>query len=406
VIVCAIVGAVVALPALRLRGLYLGLATAAFSVGVEKMVFGELTTSRRIYPVTLVIIVSVGVASIYSAFRTWRVRGALIAVAVSGVVFLLAATNGWLQDEKWSPLFPQGNLTIPRPKIFGYDFKSQQRYLMLLTVVFALLGLMLIAIRRSAYGRRLAAMKDSPAACATLGLNIVRLKLSVFMVSAAMAGLGGCLFGGQLGAISAERFGLFESFAMFMLLVVAGMGYVSGGFTAGLLHSAVFVVMQNILTKLGTDYSAFHPWFKWLASFTAVMPALIGIGLGKNPSGFVNDIFLGFRPLVRKVPEVFYPALAAELVVWFLAWQEIIGNWTFAIFTIVAFLLAPTIGKALRPEAFLDAEAIAARRAGAAGVPLELIGVDRPFTANDRRRFDTELGIATLVPADMVGELA
>jgi branched-chain amino acid transport system permease protein len=226
-----------------------------------------------------------------------------------------------------------------------------------------------------------------------LGLNIVRLKLSVFMLSAAMAGLGGCLFGGQLGAISAERFGLFESFAMFMLLVVAGVGYVSGGFTAGLFHGAVFVVMQNVLTKLGHDYSAFYSWFKWLASFTAVMPALIGISLGKNPSGFVNDIFIGFRPLVRRVPQVFYPALAVEVVVWFLAWQEIIGNWTFAIFTMVAFLVAPAIGKAVRPEAFLDDEAIAERRAATADLPLELIGIDRPFTQRDKRRFDAAIGI-------------
>jgi branched-chain amino acid transport system permease protein len=406
VLVCAVVGAVVALPALRLRGLYLGLATAAFSVGVEKMVFGELTTSRRIYPVTLVVIASVGVASIYSAYLAWRARGAAIALGVAAAVFALAATNGWLQDEKWSPLFPQGNLTIPRPELFGYDFKSQQRYLMLLTVVFALLGLMLIAIRGSAYGRRLAAMKDSPAACATLGLNIVRLKLSVFMLSAAMAGLGGCLFGGQIGAISAERFGLFESFAMFMLLVVAGVGYVSGGFTAGLLHGVVFVVMQNVLTKLGHDYSAFHSWFKWLASFTAVMPALIGIGLGKNPSGFVNDIFVGFRPLVRKVPQVFYPAVAVEVAAWFLAWQEIIGNWTFALFTIAAFLLAPAIGRAVRPEAFLDADALAARSAATADVPLELVGIDRPFTEKDKRRYDTALGFDARVVNEMVGELA
>ncbi len=393
VIACAVVGAVVALPALRLRGLYLGLATAAFSVGVEKMVFGEINVSRRIYPMALIVIVSVGVASTYSAYRTWRLRGGLIALGVSAAVFLFAATNSWLADEQWSPLFPQGNLTIPRPKVFGYDFKSQHRYLMLLTVVLALLGLMLIAIRSSAYGRRLAAMKDSPAACATLGLNIVRLKLSVFMLSAAMAGLGGCLFGGQIGSISAERFGLFESFAMFMLLVVAGMGYVSGGFVAGLLHSAVFVVMQNILTKLGQDYSAFHPWFKFLASTTAVMPALIGISLGKNPSGFVNDFFQGFGPLIRKVPQVFYPALAAELALWFLAWQEIIGNWTFAIFTILAVLFVPTIAKVVSPEAFLDAETLAARRAAAADVPLEFVGIDRPFTPNDKRRFDAALGL-------------
>jgi len=390
-VACAMVGAVVALPALRLRGLYLGLATAAFSVGVEKMVFGEVTAGRRIYPMALVVIAAVGAGSAYGAYRTWGSRGGLVALAASTVVFVLAATNNWLQDEQWSPLFPQGNLTIPRPMILGYDFKPQERYLMLLTVVFALLGLMLIAVRGSAYGRRLAAMKDSPAACATLGLNIVRLKLSVFMLSAAIAGLGGCLFGGQIGAISAERFSLFESFSMFMLLVVAGVGYVSGGFAAGLLYSAVFVVMQSIFAKLGNDYRAFESWFKWLGSLTVVMPALIGIGLGRNPSGIVNSFFVGFRPMIRKVPQVFYPALVAELLVWFLAWREIVGNWTFALFTILVVVLAPTIAGIVKPSAYADEGEVSVQ---VGGIPLEMVGIDRPFTERDRRLCDRALGFS------------
>jgi ABC-type branched-subunit amino acid transport system permease subunit len=69
--------------------------------------------------------------------------------------------------------------------VFGIDFEPQQNFVLLLAVVFALLGVSMVALRRSAYGRRLTAMKNSPAACATLGLSIVRLKLSVFMLSAA-----------------------------------------------------------------------------------------------------------------------------------------------------------------------------------------------------------------------------
>ena len=92
-----------------------------------------------------------------------------------------------------------------------------------------MLGVLMIALRRSAYGRRLTAMKNSPAACATLGMNVVRLKLSVFMISAAIAGLGGCLFAQEIGAVTGDRFSLFESMTMLMLLVVAGAGYVSGG---------------------------------------------------------------------------------------------------------------------------------------------------------------------------------
>jgi branched-subunit amino acid ABC-type transport system permease component len=327
---------------------------------------------------------------VFFSYRSWRWRGAAIAAAVSGVVIAVAATNSWLQTEKWSPIFPNGNLQVPRPKLFGIDFRPQSNFLMLLTVVFALLGIGLVAVRRSGYGRRLTAMKDSPAACATLGMNIVRLKLSVFMLSAGIAALGGCLLGQQIGAVTAERFSLFESMSMFMLLVVAGMGYVSGGFMAGLLYSVVFITFQNILDKLGADYSAFHGAFKWLASFTAVLPALIGIGLGRNPSGFLNDIYVAWGPMIRRVKPVLFAGIAAELLAWFLAWREVIGNWSFAIFTIAWVVLLPRIAMAVRPAAYLGEDVVAARRAE---TPPELIGVDRGFTEDDLRKIDTELGI-------------
>ncbi len=126
--------------------------------------------------------------------------------------------------------------------------------MILLTAVFAALALLLVRLRRSAYGRRITAMKNSPAACATLGMNLVRMKLSVFMLSAAIAGLGGCLFAQEIGSVTSDRFSLFESMTMLMLLVVAGAGYVSGGFVAGLLYGGVFVALQAVLVKLAQDY--------------------------------------------------------------------------------------------------------------------------------------------------------
>ncbi len=49
-------------------------------------------------------------------------------------------------------------------------------------------------------------MKDSPAACATIGLDVKRTKLAVFSLSAAMAGVGGALYAGTYGSVSPERF--------------------------------------------------------------------------------------------------------------------------------------------------------------------------------------------------------
>jgi len=393
VVATALVGALIALPALRLRGLYLALATAAFSLAVEQMLFKELTAARRIYPATLLVLGSFGLAAMYRSFRLYRARGALIAAATSGVVVALAATNPWLQRERWSAIFPNGDLQVPRPRLFGIDFAPQRNFVLLLAVVFALLAVSMVALRRSAYGRRLTAMKNSPAACATLGLNIVRLKLSVFMLSAAIAGLGGCLFAQEIGAVTSDRFSLFESMSMLMLLVVAGAGYVSGGLTAGLLYGAVFVALQGIITKLGQDYSVFHGWSSWLVQFTALLPALIGIGLGRNPSGFLNEIFAAYAPMIRKVRTVFVAGVAAELVVWFLAFRHTINNWTFAIVTAAVVVLLPRVASAIDPLAYGRSRPADDKRSR---TPLELLGIDEAFTTEDLREINRGVGLERL----------
>jgi ABC-type branched-subunit amino acid transport system permease subunit len=390
ILATALVGAVIAIPALRLRGLYLALATAAFSLGVEQMVFKEYAAERRIYPATLILLGAFGAGAVYRGFRAYRTRGALVAAGVSGVVLAIAATNPWLQHERWSAIFPNGSLQVPRPHLLGIDFSPQDNFLLLLATVFAALGVAMIGLRRSAYGRRLTAMKNSPAACATLGMNVVRLKLSVFMISAAMAGLGGCLFAQEIGAVTSDRFNLFESMTLLMLLVVAGAGYVSGGLAAGLLYGAAFVALQNIFTKLGQDYSAFQGWSAWLAHFTALLPALIGIALGRNPSGFLHDGFERWRVTIRRVPAVFAAGLGAELLVWFLAFRHTVSNWTFTIVTAALVVGLPWVASVVKPAAF------GRRQSGDAegdDTPLELIGIDRAFTADDLRVMNRGIGV-------------
>jgi len=227
-------------------------------------------------------------------------------------------------------------------------------------------------------------MKNSPAACATLGMNIVRMKLGVFMLSAAIAGLGGCLFAQEIGAVTSDRFSLFESMTMLMLLVVAGAGYVSGGFVAGLLYGAVFVAMQAVLVKLAHDHQAFHGWLLWLARFTTVLPALVGVGLGRNPAGFLDDAFRQWRGVISRTLPLFLGGVAAEVVLWLLALRHTIDNWTFVLLTAGLLVVLPQASAALNRAR--------TRVADAEAVPLELIGIERPFTADDLHMIDHALG--------------
>jgi branched-chain amino acid transport system permease protein len=207
----AAVGALVALPALRLRGLYLALATLAFASAMDTAFFANEHTF--------------GVS---------------------------------------------GSLTVGRLSVFGLSLTSDKRYLVFLCAVFALVAIFLLALRRSTVGRRLTALADSPAASATLGMNLVTTKLAVFAASAGLAGLGGALYGGQQGLVGAADFQLLLSLTLVLLAVVWGVRTTTGMLFAGLLF-AIFPVLQSHVPAL--------------RDLLYLGTGLAAIGIGRNPNG-------------------------------------------------------------------------------------------------------------------------
>ena len=253
VVVTAVVGGLIALPALRLRGLYLALATLAFGVFVSDMILNDI--APHILP-----------------------------------IFHLHFS-----------IFPNGTLQIPPPKLGPIDLSSAKTFLTTSVLIFVLIGIGLIALRRSSYGRRLTAMKDSPAAAATLGQNLIKLKLSVFMLSAAIAAIGGVLLSATSASVTANTYIIFISLALVMLTVVGGIGSVAGALMGGVLAGTAFNALTSTFTNLATDHSGAGPW-TFLANLSLVAPALVGISLGRNPSGAVPQIVASYRPLWRVKP--------------------------------------------------------------------------------------------------------
>src|SRR5918994_1240079 len=232
-------------------------------------------------------------------------------LALSTMAFGVFVSNMVLREitERKLPLlhtefsiFPSGNLTVPRPKLGPIDLAATPTFLMFVTVLFAAIGVGLVALRHSSYGRRLTAMKDSPAASATLGQSLVSLKLSVFMLSAAIAGVGGALMTAQIGSANLDRFDIFLSLSLLMLTVVGGIGYVSGALMGGLLFGVFFVAMQATFAKLGADHTDLESLFDFLAKLATVAPALLGVSVGRNPTGAVERIMVDWATRRRARP--------------------------------------------------------------------------------------------------------
>ena len=347
-LIAGAVGAVVALPALRLRGLYLGLATFAFAIFVDKMIYKQRQTLSLDIP------------------------------------FI-----GDGEDITFN-IFNNGALNIPRPGFFGINFKqNQSAMLILLAITFSILAVLLVALRRSTYGRQLAALRDSPAACATLGLNMVKLKLSIFTLAAAIAGFGGALHASNLRAIQEDApFTVFEGLALFMLTVVGGIGYISGALIGGILYGTLFLVTADFWDKLATDWASFSWFFTLLHDFFIFLgPAVAGIGLGRNPNGVASQIFNGYRPLKEKSNRgLVVGAITLVISFWLFRVTQVFDGWVFLLLSTPVILLCPLIADAKTKD-----------KKSRSNNTMELIGIDTEFTDDIVKELDQKLSLPNSV---------
>ncbi len=238
VVVSAAVGALVALPALRLRGLYLALATFAF---------GEV---------------------MYSAFFN----------------------NSTVISDGTS--IPVGRLALP-----GMHAVGNTAQLVEVAVAAALCALLVGLLRRRAFGRRLVAMSDSPAAFATVGLNPLRTKVVVFSVSAGMAGLGGVFYAGQQGGIGANDVQFITSLTLLLFVCIWGIRTISGALLGGLTQASLPVLQTHLPASL--------------ADITGLAAGIGIVLLARHPEGI-----LGMEWLTRRIHLPFgdAPAPAGEIL--------------------------------------------------------------------------------------------
>ncbi|HEX2272270.1 MAG TPA: ABC transporter permease [Acidimicrobiales bacterium] len=211
----AVTGVLLALPALRLRGVDLAVATLAGAVAVEELLF--------------------------------RNPG---------------LTGGFGGSEVASPTFLGVGLGIDT----GDDYPSPLFGLLVLAAV-AAMGVALAAVRRRETGRLLLAVRANERAAAVAGVGVTAVKLGAFGASAFMAGAAGALLGYSQRQLSYGSFGTLVSLTFLALAFVGGIATVSGAFVGGALAAGgiVFTVLdhvagwgryQSLLTGLGLVVAA------------------------------------------------------------------------------------------------------------------------------------------------------
>ena len=178
-IVTTIVGIIVGLPALRLAGIYLAIATLAFAFIIEEVL------------------------------ARWE-----------------SATHGYT------------GMIVEPIVAFGYEFSDGADFYYLSAGLLIAVVLGSLNLLRAPTGRAMVAIRDSEIAAQSTGIHLAKYKTIAFAISAGITGMAGALFAHKLGFLSPESFTIFQSIELLVLVVVGGLGSIHGA-----IFGAIFVVV-------------------------------------------------------------------------------------------------------------------------------------------------------------------
>lgn len=158
----------------------------------------------------------------------------LPALRVKGIYLAIATLSfGFIVEEvlaRWESL-TGGNagMLVPQAQIFGAALDGQGFYALCLVV--AVLGtLAVLNLLRSPTGRAFVAVRDSEVSAQCMGIHLARTKTLAFALSAFFTGIGGALYAHQIRFLSPEQFSILQSIDLLLLVTIGGLGSVHGAF--------------------------------------------------------------------------------------------------------------------------------------------------------------------------------
>jgi ABC-type branched-subunit amino acid transport system permease subunit len=209
------------------------------------------------------------------AVPTLRLAGLPLALATLAFALLadnILFPNGWIGNGA-------GGITLPRPSAGPVSFVAAKPFFVLSLVILGVCAGVVKLVGDGTMGRYLSAVRGSELAANSVGIDVYRLRVLVFALSAALAGVGGALFGSLEGSLSANDFSYQISAVLLVVVAIVGLGSIAGAVVAGV----VYTTLQVAVTSLPSRF----------AGLVAVLFGLATLSYTRHPEGFLD--FLGGR---------------------------------------------------------------------------------------------------------------
>jgi branched-chain amino acid transport system permease protein len=234
-----------------------------------------LTTQLHVSPwLSLICAIIMGLCiGVILGWPSLRVRGIYLALTTIGfceIVRMLLTNMAGITGGT------QGVRNIPHYNFWGMMIDNEHKFYYFLLLIVIILALTALRIMHSKWGRACLAIKDNSQAVESCGIDIAKIKVIAFTLSAVYGCIGGALYAHLMGYINPADFNLDLSFKYLMMLMVGGLGSVPGS------------VLGAAVITLVPEYMRFLKEYYWLvfSVFTLIFVIFVPNGLisvCKNP---------------------------------------------------------------------------------------------------------------------------
>ncbi len=168
-----------------------------------------------------------------------RIKGLYLAIATLAAQFIIEWS---INHIPWIGGGVQSTIYVPTPSLFGWEFNNEYRRYFMILPVFVLAYVGALNLVRSRVGRAFIAIRDRDVAAEIIGVDIFKYKLLAFAVSSFYAGVAGALWSYYLKIANYEHFILTTSIQYLAMVIIGGLGSVLGS-----VFGAVFITLLPIV---------------------------------------------------------------------------------------------------------------------------------------------------------------
>lgn len=227
-----------------------------------------------------------------------RLKSDYLAIATLGFAEILRAIFQW---DKLGKVTNGANALRGYPTFADFNIKNAQGITVLrlssfIPILFAgICILIIILLINSSYGRAFKAIRDDEVAAEAMGINLAKHKMMSFIISSFFAGVGGALFAMFASTVQAKTFTSAMTYEIFLIVVIGGIGSISGSCIASFLYIACsewwLRFLDNTQYINGNQLPLFKNGFRMVVFSVVIMIIVLFFRTGMMGDKELSDLF-------------------------------------------------------------------------------------------------------------------